>query len=373
LRQVVEELQIGGTRTATAVSRREARALFTDLASCDCLVLAVSGGPDSTALMWLASRWRAGAKRGPKLVAVTIDHGLRPESAREAAAVGRLARKLGVKHRTLRWRGAKPLSGLQEAARAVRYRLLSKAARAAGARHILTAHTLDDQAETVLFRMARGSGIAGLAGMARTSMLGDVALVRPLIDLPKARLVATLRAARIPYVEDPSNRDPRFARARLRELLPALAAEGLGVRRLATLSRRASRINMAIEVVTAVAADRLVAARRSRHAPIVVDAAGFAALPEEIALRLLGRAIDHIGSEGPAELAKLEALLAALTSAGGGSGRKLRLRRTLAGALVSLSERELTVERAPPRRRKAHKRTTLTTRRHGKAGRPKMR
>ena len=120
---------------------------------------------------------------------------------REAAAVERLARKLGVAHRTLRWTGTKPKTGLQEAARQARYRLLADAARKAGASHILTAHTLDDQAETVLIRLSRGSGLSGLAAMARMSPLpgdgeGEITLVRPLLDIPKARLIATLRAAK---------------------------------------------------------------------------------------------------------------------------------------------------------------------------------
>ena len=126
---------------------------------------------NSTALLVLVARWAKQLKRAPKLIAVTIDHGLRPEGAREAAAVKRLARRLGVAHRILRWRGTKPKTGLQEAARSVRYRLLGQAAAKAGCAHILTAHTLDDQAETVLFRLARGSGIVGLAGMAHVSPL----------------------------------------------------------------------------------------------------------------------------------------------------------------------------------------------------------
>ena len=158
--------------------------------------------------------------------------------------MARLARKLGIAHRTLRWTGAKPKTGLQQAARTARYRLLAGAARKAGASHILTAHTRDDQAETVLIRMSRGSGISGLAAMARISALpgdgeGGIKLVRPLLDIPKARLVATLRAAKIPFADDPSNRDPRFTRARLRGLMRELAREGLDARRLSLLARQA--------------------------------------------------------------------------------------------------------------------------------------
>ena len=156
-----------------AVRDEEASALFSGLEDLRGLVLAVSGGSDSTALLVIAARWAEGLekrrKQPPKLLAVTVDHGLRPESAREAAAVKRLARRLGVPHRTLHWRGEKPKTGLQEAARIARYRLLAEAAARAGYEHILTAHTLDDQAETVLFRLARGSGLTGLAGMAPAS------------------------------------------------------------------------------------------------------------------------------------------------------------------------------------------------------------
>src|SRR5205807_2476678 len=192
----------------------------------------------------------------------TVDHGLRSDSAREARAVKQLARRLGIRHRTVRWIGRKPKTGLQEAARAVRYRLLAKAARAAGAGHILTAHTLDDQAETVLLRMARGSGLTGLAAMARETPLsgqpdargaaprdgaGPLLLVRPLLDLPKARLIATLDAEGVAFCDDPSNRDPRFTRPRLRELMPVLAGEGLDAKRLAVLARRLRRAEAAIE------------------------------------------------------------------------------------------------------------------------------
>src|SRR3954469_21582783 len=149
------------------VSAPEANALFGDLAASPGLLLAVSGGPDSTALLWLAARWykKLTGKTKTKLTAATVDHGLRKESVREAAAVGKLAKQLGVPHRILKWTGAKPKSGTQQSARRARYGLLAQAAKAAGAGHILTAHTVDDQAETVLMRMARGSGLGGLSGM----------------------------------------------------------------------------------------------------------------------------------------------------------------------------------------------------------------
>jgi tRNA(Ile)-lysidine synthase len=119
------------TAEAGVVSASEAKTLFSSLQTFPALVLAVSGGPDSTALMLLAARWRDSLDTKPKLVAVTVDHGLRKESRREALAVARLARKLKIAHRTLRWNGRKPATGVHEAARAARYRLLGDAARKA--------------------------------------------------------------------------------------------------------------------------------------------------------------------------------------------------------------------------------------------------
>ena len=342
-------------RTADQALRdEEADALFSGLEDSRGLVLAVSGGPDSTALLVLAARWAKRIKRAPKLVAVTIDHGLRAEAAREAAAVKRLARRLGVTHRTLRWRGRKPKAGLQEAARVARYRLLAEVAASAGYAHILTAHTLDDQAETVLFRLARGSGLVGLAGMAHASLLPVGAerigfLLRPLLPIPKARLVATLRAAGVAYSDDPSNRDPRFTRARLRALMPDLAREGLSAPGLSRFAARMRRADATIEFAVAAARDALAPEPWSELGPVKFDTARFASLPAEVALRLLGRAVAWTGSEGPVELAKLESLYAAMRQAAA------RLRRTLAGALITLDSDWIVVERAPARRSSARR------------------
>ena len=334
----------------SAITVSQAKLLFADWKTAPAIVLAVSGGPDSIALMWLAARWRRTLRRGPRLIAVTVDHGLRPEAAREARDVKRLAKHLDLPHRTLRWSGAKPKTGVPAAAREARYRLLAEVARAGGATHILTAHTRDDQAETLLMRMLRGSGIAGLAAMARQSERDGVWLARPLLDVPKSQLIATLNKAKIAFADDPTNRDTNFTRPRLRALMPVLAEEGGDARNLARLAGRLARANAALEVLVD-GAERYLALRdRNDASRFGFDASAFAGLAEEIRLRLLIRAIDRVGHEGPAELGKAEALLTALDRAvaeGQGS-----LKQTLAGAVISLVGGRICVEAAPPRRSK---------------------
>jgi len=316
--------------------------------------------------MWLAARWRRSLARGPDLTVVTVDHGLRRESAREAREVKRLATELGLPHRTLRWRGPKPKTGLPAAAREARYRLLAQAARVAGASHVLTAHTRDDQAETLLMRLLRGSGIAGLAAMARVTRRDGLVLARPLLDVPKSQLIATLKRAKIAFADDPTNRDPAFTRPRLRALLPQLAAEGGDARTLVRLSARLARANAAVEVLTD-GAERFLRLRDRGDAPqpgvrgfeaqTSFKAEAFVTLPEEVRLRLLLRAIDALGHEGPAELGKVETLLAALdqaitgTSPTPANGRAI-LKQTLAGALISLAGGRIHVRPAPARRSK---------------------
>jgi tRNA(Ile)-lysidine synthase len=332
----------------SAITVSQAKSLFADWKSAPAIVLAVSGGPDSIALMWLAARWRRALTRGPRLIAVTVDHGLRRAAAREARDVKRLAKELDLLHRTLRWRGAKPKTGLPAAARAARYRLLAEVARASGATHILTAHTRDDQAETLLMRMLRGSGIAGLAAMARQSKRDGVWLARPLLDVPKSQLIATLNKAKIAFAADPTNRDTRFTRPRLRALMPALAEEGGDARNLARLAARLARANAALEVLVDGAERYLALSDRNDAARFGFDASAFAGLSEEIRLRLLMRAIDRVGHEGPAELGKAEALMAALDRAvAAGEGG---LKQTLAGAVISLAGGRIHVAPAPPRR-----------------------
>jgi tRNA(Ile)-lysidine synthase len=336
-----------------AVREAEAGALFSGLENLRGLVLAVSGGSDSTALLLLAARWaqalRKGRGRSPQLLAVTVDHGLRPEAKREAAAVKALARRLAIAHRTLHWRAVKPETGIQEAARIARYRLLAEAAIRVGYEHILTAHTLDDQAETVLFRLARGSGLTGLGGMAHAAAVpigagSAIFVVRPFLSVPKARLLATLKVAEVAHSEDPSNLDPRFARPRLRALMPYLAREGLDASGLARLAARMRRAEATIEFAVGAARAALAPSPWREGGPIALPSTQFRDLPAEVGLRLLGRIIAHTGDEGPVELGKLENLYQALRTSRGA------LRRTLAGALITLRGERLLVERAPARR-----------------------
>lgn len=203
------------------------------------IAVAVSGGPDSMALALLLDEWAN--HRDARIEAITVDHGLRPESAAEAAQVGRWLSTRGViRHTILCWDDPKPATGLQTAARAARYRLLTEHCRAEGILHLCVAHHLDDQIETRAMRAARQSGPAGLAGMSAIREWGGVRLLRPLLGITKQALRTTLTARGQNWIEDPSNRNPAFERVRLRETadqnpsiaLPALHRAGLDRQRL---------------------------------------------------------------------------------------------------------------------------------------------
>lgn len=328
----------------TPVAESELPALFDDFARSRKVLLAVSGGPDSTALLVLAAKWRAARGQGPDLIAATIDHKLRAASKREAKMVAKLAASLGIPHHTLAWKGKKPVTGLQEAAREARFAMFSRLAKEIGADVLMTAHTRDDQAETVLHRMGRGSGLGGLAGIRRVHERSGIFLARPFLDLPKARLVATLKKLRIPFASDPTNRDTKYLRARLRKLAPLLAREGITAANLALMAKRLARANAALNRLADEAAFAL---RTDAEGGRAFEARGFFLMPDELSIRMLRDAVDAQGSEGPAELAKVEGLHEALVQAyRAGEG----LRRTLAGALVALSEKALVVAPAPPRK-----------------------
>jgi tRNA(Ile)-lysidine synthase len=317
--------------------------MLAPLAKARALLLAVSGGPDSTALLLMASHW-ARLRGAPRLEAATVDHCLRPESASEAAAVAKLCASLDVPHHTLVWSGPKPKTRLQERAREARYALLIERAREIGADFVVTAHHLDDQAETVLFRLTRGSGIGGLAGMAARTKRDGVTLARPLLGLSKAELIAYCEAEEVDFVRDPSNQDPRYARTRMRALLNDLSAEGLDAPSLARLARRAARIEEALERQTLAAEAHLHLIEKS-----ACDAAKLFAEPIEIVQRLLTLAIAGVGRRDASRvgLEKIETLTADLHEAW---LARERFSANLAGAHVRCDAKgALQVEKEPAR------------------------
>lgn len=336
-----------------ALSEAEAEALFSELAAEERLLVAVSGGPDSVALLALLAGWARDAAGRPEIHAATVDHGLRPEAAAEAAAVARLCLGLAIPHAVLRWEGEKPRSGVQEQARLARYELLAGQARALGGAVIVTAHTLDDQAETLLMRMAKGSGPAGLAGMRPRSARHGVRLARPLLGVAKVRLVATCQSRGLGFAGDPSNRDPRFTRVRWRELMPLLAEEGLTSARLGQLATRLARVELALEQRAAALLPPLSV---RGEVGLRLDFAGLCREPDEIVIRVLAKALAAAlpvdARETAARLERLESCALALAAAAR-AGRPLR--RTLGGLMLRLSgDGALTLAREQPRRRGVH-------------------
>lgn len=315
------------------------------------LAVAFSGGPDSLALLLLAARW-AKRRRGAKLVALTVDHGLRTGSASEAREAGRLARSLDVPHRILEWKGAKPPTGIQAAARGARYRLLVAGCREAGASDLLVAHHLEDQAETFLMRLARGSGVDGLAAMPSARMLAEdepaVRLLRPLLDLPRARLHATVMRAGLKPITDPSNENERFDRVRVRKVLDLLVPLGLDAPRLARTAGHMARARSALEEETA----RLLHAHAalSRYGHIEMGATALTSAPAEIGLRALAAIIRIVGGGeyGP-RMEALEGLHGVICGGEPVRGRTLNgVKLAIQGAYLSATRELAAAQKATP-------------------------
>ena len=240
------------------------------------------------ALMQLANDWAQG--RDVALEAVTVDHGLRSEAAGEAEMVGEAAGALGVPHTTLRWDGWDGTGNLQDAARRARRALIEDWARPLSVDAVLTGHTMDDQAETVMMRLARGSGVDGLAGMGRVRRWGEL-WARPLLGMRRAELREWLIERDVAWLEDPTNDDPRFDRVRARRMLEMLADLGLTVERL---DATAQHMRLAREVLDAAAADLAERAVTTQAGDVLIRLGAFRRAAAETRTRLLAAVLQWV-------------------------------------------------------------------------------
>lgn len=307
------------------------QALFSD--TCDRLPdrparvgVAVSGGSDSTALLVLACT-HFGARN---VQAVTVDHGLRDSATGEIEQVAALCTSLGCAHTVLKWTGWNGQGNLQAEARAARYRLIADWAQGAGTDTILLGHTLDDQAETFLMRLARGSGVDGLAAMADVRKQNGLLWARPLLRMSRADLRAMLTEKEIPWSDDPSNDDPAFDRIRLRRMMPELARVGLDAERLAQTAAHMARARTALDAATQSLAAQIVT---QEAGDILFDRPAFMAAPEDLQSRLLAAALCWVS--GTPYRPRFSALSTVLT---GGSG-------TLHGARITATGTQLRITR----------------------------
>lgn len=271
------------------------------------LGIAVSGGGDSVALLHLASR--CFANEDVELFAATVDHGLRPEAADEAQWVARLATDLGVTHETLNWRGWDGNGNLQDHARRARYDLLTQWAQRNQIVTLALAHTADDQAETLLMRLGRAAGVSGLSAMPSRRMQDGVVLVRPLLGVTRAALRSFLAAENLGWCEDPSNKDTRYERIRVRKVLDSLRPLGLDARVLTEVAGNMARAREALDWYTFLAARDLALIDAG---DVLLDLRGFRTLPEEIARRLLLHVVGWISGDRypPRRAAVAEAMAA---------------------------------------------------------------
>lgn len=261
--------------------------------------VAVSGGGDSVALMHLLCAFAAANRLAPPIV-LTVDHGLRKSSARDAAKVAAWAKQAGLKAHVLTWRGKKPKSGIEAAARQARYRLMGAWLSKHGIATLFVGHTQDDQAETFLLRLARGSGLDGLAGMrARAPWpvpgFSQLVAARPLLGLRRDSLRAYLKDKGQAWLDDPMNEDPAFDRVRIRKAQAALSEAGLLPARIAAAASHLARARESLEIVTQAVLQR--AARRLDNGPVLLDPSALAAAPREVGLRALATVLMAVGEQ----------------------------------------------------------------------------
>jgi tRNA(Ile)-lysidine synthase len=294
----------------------------------DRIGVAVSGGSDSLALLHAAKAWGVGVE------AVTVDHGLRPEAAGEAAYVGELCRGLGVPHTVLRWQGWDGKGNLQDQARQNRYALIARWAEARRLPSVALGHTMDDQAETLLMRLARAAGVDGLASMRMVFERDGIRFDRPFLFDRRADLRAYLTSGGVRWIEDPSNEDESFGRVRARRVLEALSPLGIETE---SLFRVALNLRDASDALGQMASEFARAKVKAAGGDLIFDRTALRRQPAEIARRLVGHALMFVASaDYPPRREPLEAVMEQLKGTG---------KATLHGCLVTVSDMTVRIAR----------------------------
>ncbi|MCF6326398.1 MAG: tRNA lysidine(34) synthetase TilS [Devosiaceae bacterium] len=280
------------------------------------IALAVSGGVDSLALMILVRSWldnKQNNKLRPKIFIYSVDHGLRSQSAVECQGVKTLATGFGFEHKTLIWQGKKPTTGVQAAARMARYRLIGEQMALDGVGYLLSGHHMDDQAETIMMRLAHGSGLSGLKGMELFSEIFGMKIFRPLLGMGREELNDIVEQAGLDAFNDPSNHDLKYERVRWRKLLSDIKETGLTGANLNRFALRMGRADRALDHFCSAQYKSCV--KQDQFGVQMISHEQLIAQPEEIAIRLLGKMI-YCGSGGrnSGELSQLEDLIKNLSN-----------------------------------------------------------
>lgn len=299
----------------------------------------VSGGSDSLAL--LIGVYEAFRKQDVKISVATVNHGLRAEAEHEAEAVARFAQKLGVEHDVLTWEPPAQLRNLQSDARNARFDLLSNWAQQKQIPVVALGHTADDQAETVIMRMKRESGVDGLSGIPERRTVGGVEFRRPLLSLRREKLREVLRAEGVDWIDDPSNDNDRFERVRTRKALAVLEDLGLCPTAFSTVAENMSQARKALEWYSFLAAREVF---DTRFGAVVIQRRAFRVLPVEIAHRLLAAAFQWL--TGNPYVPRRQAMVDARTVVGQGGSYTVAGCRVLVKSSTAWIFREMNAVRS---------------------------
>lgn len=312
-----------------------ARRALSSIPGQGCVGLAVSGGGDSMAMLHLM----AAVAAGRPLCVATVDHGLRAASAGEAAQVGQVCAGLGLPHEVLHWQHGVVAGNLMDAARRARYGLLTEWAQARDIGAVLVAHTADDQAETLLLGLARAAGLDGLSGMRPRWQQGGVWFQRPLLGVTRAALRGFVQSRGLWFVDDPSNDDEGFDRVKMRRALAGLGEVGITAEGLALVARNLAAVQADVRGLVAQAAASVVV---ERAGALQIDRAGFAALPDEVARRLMQGALLWLsGAAYPPRADALARMVQALREGRAATLWGCRLVPRAGGALLLREPRSL--------------------------------